>query len=531
MHSPHVGSLLATPQSRLSIASRKISFEKLGGFNINTPQSAASVASTSNTIEHYRTTTKFGRYGGYMALFGGFLFQLTLGAWFCFGNLIPYVASYMAFNRNAAAGFALSDDDLEAAYNEFLFNGTIVFFIAMVLNGLCCIFGGSLELQLGPTKTLVITGLLTSFGFGATYFGLVWDSMAVIYLTFGVTFGAGVGLGYPVQPIVCMRWFPEKRGVVNGFTSAVFGAAPFIFNPMQSKLVNPTNVAMNDRFGFTKNQDIVERIPIMFIYVGAIFLAMQAVSLLMIRSPPWFVAVTGGADAHVSKSQLKYEAHSLTVRQSLGFWVFWSLFLTNLAYTTVLCWLTAQWKVFSFSYMGITDDGLLSIMGSICALSNGVGRFFWGVFYDYTHSFRISQGLQSAICTVFVLTLPFIKIEGEATTSTVLLTIWMVVMWGCAGCNYSFIPSCLIETFGAKHVGELIGIFILAEPMAVGFVVFLSSFPFLSGNFEYYVWIVGCCSGLSIILTILTRTDTVDRKEFLRKTKAINRTVNKYDAV
>ena len=145
-----------------------------------------------------------------MALFGGFLFQLTLGSWFCVGNLIPYVASYMTHNANAEHDFTLSDSELADLYTGFISNGNITFFIAMTLNAFCCIFGGTLELQLGPTKTLMITGFLICAGFGLTYFGLLWNSWTVIYITFGVIYGAGVGLGYPVQPIVCMRWFPEK---------------------------------------------------------------------------------------------------------------------------------------------------------------------------------------------------------------------------------------------------------------------------------------------------------------------------------
>merc|ERR550532_3991201 len=114
----------------------------------------------------------------------------------------------------------------------------------------------------------MISALLLSFGFGLTYFGLIYDSFGLICVTFGVLFGCGVGTGYCVQPIVCMRWFPEKRGLINGIISAVFGSGPFIFNPIQSKLVNPTNAAMDQRFGFTKNQDIIDRIPFMFAYVA-----------------------------------------------------------------------------------------------------------------------------------------------------------------------------------------------------------------------------------------------------------------------
>ena len=59
MHSPYVGTLLSTPQSRISVNPRKISYQSLGGgaFNIGTPQSVASAVSTTNTIEFYRLMT------------------------------------------------------------------------------------------------------------------------------------------------------------------------------------------------------------------------------------------------------------------------------------------------------------------------------------------------------------------------------------------------------------------------------------------------------------------------------------------
>jgi len=89
----------------------------------------------------------------------------------------------------------------------------------------------------------------------------------------------------------------------------------------------------------------------------------------------------------------------------------------------------------------------------------------------------------------------------------------------------------LMETFGAKHVGELIGILIVAEPLATGLVVLLSSSTFLIEHFEYYSWIVGLCSGISIILTVVINLDGVDRKEYLSKQQALNRKVAKYDSV
>merc|ERR1712154_273039 len=57
----------------------------------------------------------------------------------------------------------------------------------------------------------------------------------------------------------------------------------------------------------------------------------------------------------------------------------------------------------------------------------------------------------------------------------------------------------------------------ISEPVAVGWVVLLNSIPTLSENFEYYAWVIGCCSGLSLILTLTIDVSKVDRKAFLKK--------------
>ena len=211
MHSPFVTTLLSTPQSRISITQR--SSYGVPGVQNTTPQSVRSelsAKSTLNTIEFYTKTSSFAKYGGYIALFGGFLFQLTLGSWFSFGNLTPYIASYLTASENRAHSHHLSDVELQTIYNDYLSSINIVFFVAMCFNALLSFGGGDIEVRIGPTKTLMISAVLLSFGFGLTYFGLIYHSFALICCTFGVLFGCGVGTGYCVQPIVCMRWFPEK---------------------------------------------------------------------------------------------------------------------------------------------------------------------------------------------------------------------------------------------------------------------------------------------------------------------------------
>ena len=158
--------------------------------------------------------------------------------------------------------------------------------------------------------------------------------------------------------------------------------------------MNPDNLSIDPLYGYVLQQDVINRIPFMFAYVAAIMFTMQFVGVMCVRSPPWFISaseVVGDVHGHglggkegnksnVSVSQLKYEAYSLTLRQTLGFWVFWELWINNFLYCVVLMFITSEWKVFAMNYMNIKDDQLLGIIGSISSLFNGFSRFFLGYF-------------------------------------------------------------------------------------------------------------------------------------------------------
>ena len=52
--------------------------------------------------------------------------------------------------------------------------------------------------------------------------------------------------------------------------------------------------------------------------------------------------VDDSANARKSKTQILYEQHSLTAKQSMALRPFWELWLNNLLYTVALMWLTVM---------------------------------------------------------------------------------------------------------------------------------------------------------------------------------------------
>jgi len=463
-------------------------------------------------------------------LIGGSLLHLTLGSIFCYGNLSPYIASYLTYATMTASSQSRDEFDIAGTYQNFIDLANWVLFIIITCMSLFIIFGGNVEVKIGPTRTLIIASFLVTIGFGATYFSLLANSMWLIVITYGIIFGSGVGIGYPVLVIVCMRWFPKQRGLICGIISAVFGSGAFVFDSIQTKLVNPHNLAIDASYGYVLQMDVVSRIPFMFAYVAAIMFTMQLIGIMCVRSPPWFISDSehaASADIHggggdlkkeKSKTQLKYESYSMTLRQAASFWVFWELWINNFLYCIVLMFITAEWKIFATNYLNVNDDQLLSIVGSVSSLFNGFGRFFWGIFYDKNQSFPISMGLQCAICTVFIATMPFIKYVGDQSAVNVMFAIWLFFIWSCIGCEYAFLPSCIVETFGAKYCGSIVGVFVGGEAPATAIVVILSKYVFGNSDSDWmwYCVSMAICTLVSTVLSMLYKKGRVDRKRYIK---------------
>lgn len=110
-------------------------------------------------------------------------------------------------------------------YDPPIVNGTLVdlniapvtFYIAVAFLGLtAAILGPWLERN-GPLKGVLLGATLFTLGNLGTALGVYLKSIAVIYISYGVVGGMGLGIGYisPVSPL--QKWFPDCRGIAAGF--------------------------------------------------------------------------------------------------------------------------------------------------------------------------------------------------------------------------------------------------------------------------------------------------------------------------
>ncbi|KAK3610823.1 hypothetical protein CHS0354_000048, partial [Potamilus streckersoni] len=85
------------------------------------------------------------------------------------------------------------------------------------------------------------------------------------------------------------NWLPNHPGLAGGFIIAGFGGGAFIFNQVITQYINPHNKApdvIEESDRYFSDDDLLDRVPICFLILGAIYSGMQIIGIIMITSPP-----------------------------------------------------------------------------------------------------------------------------------------------------------------------------------------------------------------------------------------------------
>lgn len=207
---------------------------------------------------------------------GGFLVHLSLGTLYTFGNLAPYIVSYI---RNSS-----HPSDLQFG------TSTWIYALSLMGQGGSMFFGGWLSARIGPRWSTLIGSWLMSAGVLLSYL-TIKISFWLLLLTYGVMFGLGVGIGY-VAPLACaMRWLPRWKGIANGVVVAGFGFGALIFDFVQTSYINPDNLAPepsdgNNNEKYFTQPELLERVPSVFLVLGGTYAVMQLIGSLLLANPP-----------------------------------------------------------------------------------------------------------------------------------------------------------------------------------------------------------------------------------------------------
>ena len=91
------------------------------------------------------------------------------------------------------------------------------------------ILAGFWQDRKGPRIVASAGGFL--LGTGCLLAAWIGDSVGGLVLAYGVVAGLGVGFAYVTPIATCIKWFPDKRGMIVGLAVMGFGVGPLVFGP------------------------------------------------------------------------------------------------------------------------------------------------------------------------------------------------------------------------------------------------------------------------------------------------------------
>lgn len=139
--------------------------------------------------------------------------QMCLGAVYAFSVLVP---------------------PLEAEFGWTRIETSPAFTIALLVFALSMIPAGRLQDRKGPAIVATLGGILLVAGMVLSSFtsSLMW-----FYVSYGIVGGLGLGLAYVTPIATCVKWFPDKKGLITGLAVFGFGAGSIVFSPLWTYLI------------------------------------------------------------------------------------------------------------------------------------------------------------------------------------------------------------------------------------------------------------------------------------------------------
>jgi len=308
---------------------------------------------------------------------------------------------------------------------------------------LCCfvlgiLIGGKLQVKIGTSKIVLIGGLSMAGGMLLTSFipmGAPW----LIYITYGITGGFGVGMAYNAIISAAQSWFVHNRGLATGISVCTFGLSTVIFAPVIKDALIPTLGLLTT-----------------FRVLAAAFFIATVVLFSFITMPD----NSGAQKKPAAVLDTKQYTTSEMIKTPMFFMIMFSMMF-----------LTSSYFILNPSFITFAEErGLGANIGTILVMITGVanalGRLAIPILGD-------KIGREKAVITIILATAVCTAALCFATGTLLIIAIAIIAF--CYGGSSGVYPLVTADYFGIKNIGSNYG------AIMVGFACSALIFPMVIG--------------------------------------------------
>jgi len=223
------------------------------------------------------------------------------------------------------------------------------------------LLGAQISKRMGHRIALTIAGGLSAAGFLLTA-ALHGSSIVMLYMTYGILAGMGIGIAYNVVIATVSAWFPDKKGLCSGCLMMGFGASALI-------LGNIADALFKSVLGWR----------VTYLILGVSICAVLLLAGILLRRPDPQMVLPQPKAAKSAGTEA-FERRDYTSSQMLCRPSFW------MAFVSISFLAAVGSSVISFAKdLALSVDApealAVSLVG-VLSVCNGLGRILTGALFD-----------------------------------------------------------------------------------------------------------------------------------------------------
>src|SRR6267142_1788436 len=344
--------------------------------------------------------------------------------------LIAVAGIVMQVALGAVYAWSVFRIPLTQAYGWSIPQVTLAFELAILVLGFAAFASGLWMKRAGPRRMAVIGGL--GYGLGVILAGQARGHLGLLYLSFGVLGGFGLGLCYIIPVATLLKWFPDKRGMITGLAVAGFGAGALVTAPIAERLI--PSVGLPATFGI----------------LGSVYLIAVLGSAFFMKNPPEGYRPAGWQPAVAQRTHV---ARDLALGEALRTWQWYALwamlFLNTMAGISIISQAAPMAQEIAKS-----SAATAAAMVGIISIANAAGRFLWAWVSDFI-------GRRQVFLIMFLTQVVLFVMLSRVQSFAALAACAFVVLF-CYGGGFGTMPAYAADYFGPANVGSIYGLMLTA---------------------------------------------------------------------
>ncbi len=373
-------------------------------------------------------------------------------------------------------GTVIAQFALGSVYTWSLFNGALAEKLDEPVSQVAFSFGllslglalsssvaGKLQERFGVRNVTLAAGLLLGVGLMLT---ATANSLTMLWLSAGVLVGIADGAGYLLTLSNCVKWFPERKGLISAISIGSYGLGSLGFKFIDSQLLASVGLEHT------------------FIIWGAIALTMVMFGALLMKDAP--LQTTGAGNARA--------ANDFTLGESMRKPQYWMLAVMFLTACMSGLYVIGVAKDIAQGMVHL-DAATAADAVTIIAIANLSGRLVLGILSDKVARIRVIT-LGQIISLVGMAALLFAPLNA--------MTFFAAI--GCVAFNFggtiTVYPSLVSDFFGLNNMTKNYGVIYLG--FGIGSFAG-SAIASLFGGFVVTFWVIFAMLILSLAFSTTIR--------------------------